>query len=65
MPDLLDCQADDKSTLIAIRVDAIEHPPPRLSWHLRMRSRTRESLAFEEGAPSLLHEHHIQEVFYD
>jgi hypothetical protein len=27
VPDLLDCQADDKSTLIADVVAAIEHPP--------------------------------------
>jgi hypothetical protein len=27
VPDLFNCQADEKSTLIAVRVDAIEHPP--------------------------------------
>jgi hypothetical protein len=64
VPDLLDCQADEMVTLIAVRVDGIEHPPPRLSWRLRMRSRTRESLALEEGARSLLCEHHTQGILY-
>lgn len=63
MPDLIDCQADEKSTLITGLVAAIQPPPPRLSWRLRMRSWRPESLAFVERALDLLHEHHNQRAF--
>jgi hypothetical protein len=58
VPDLLDCQADEKNTLIAIRVAAIEHHPHDCLGVCGCGDRGRESFAFRERAFELLDEHH-------
>lgn len=64
MPDLLDCQADEKGTLITGLVAAIEPPPPRLSWRLRMRS-WQPGISSRERALELLSGHDIAELLYE